>query len=296
MTESTNNSSLDEPNGLPVTVEQNTTTSRQYSPLSGGSDNDGSEKPVREKLKKASIAGLSSHAKANDDKTQSHEVDAESSAEEEEKDQGDNMLTDTTPSFRGRPTRKRSFDDLQNESTTSIDAPALDDSTRAGGHHKRMRSRDMSSTTKTAVNGKVDREQVEALAEEEDDIEAQNSPGGAGVMVEAHTMDDEAGDSGNQSPKKKRSRDQFDKDHDAEGGSEKEEGSTEVVSEREQLKAEEDVTRTTTNSDKGEPEKKRHRDASQEGRNVAEAQPMTTEVCTRASEPGLTMAGTLHTD
>lgn len=302
MTQSTNKSSSDEPNGSPVSLEQCGSTSRRNSPSSGGSDNDGSEKPIREKLKKASIAGLSTHAKANGDKVQSGDANVETSAREEEEDEekgtdrGDTMLTDNIPSSRGRPARKRSFDDLQNESTTNIDMPLHDHATGTEGHHKRMRSRDMSVNNKPAINGKVDREQVEVLAEEENDIEARNSPGGAGVMVEAHSIDDEAESSGNQSPKKKRSRDQFDKDHHVDGVADLEEGSLERVSERERLKVDEEATRTTSISDKGEPEKKRYRDASQERKKAIEAQSVTTKVWTPASKPTWAAEAMFHAD
>ena len=285
MTESTPKSSLDEADRFPMTVEHDTITSRQNSPLSGGSDNDGSERPVREKLKKASIAGLSTHTQTNDSNATTENIGANSSAGEEKKDQGDTMLTDTTSS-RGRPTRKRSFDDLQNEPMTSIGTAAHDDATRPGGHHKRMRSRDMSSTMKPVVNGSAEREQVEALAEEKDDMKAQKAPGGAGVMVEAPSLNssiDEVEASGVQSPKKKRSRDQFDKDHTQNDDVEKEEGRNEEVSEKVHRKQDNDVTRMTTNSDKGEPEKKRHRDASLEGRKAAETDPVTTKVCILAT-------------
>ncbi len=269
MTEPTNQSASNEAKGLPATAEQMTRPSGPNSPLSGGSDNDGSERPIREKLKKASIAGLSTHSKKYDDRVKADAVSADSSAGEEEKGQDDTMQTDTTSPLRGRPTRKRSFDDLQNESVTSFEAPAHVDA-RAGGHHKRMRSRDMSSSKPAAVNGKAEREPVEVLAEEEDDAEAQKSPGGAGIMVEAPLIDDDAATSGDHSPKKKRSRDQFDRDHTAAGdSSDKEENST-LLSERQALETEAVITRTCTNSDKGEPDKKRHRDASQEGREILE--------------------------
>jgi Ran-binding protein 3 len=279
MTESTIKASSGEANGPPVAAERITNAPRPKSPLSGGSDNDGSEKPIRERLKKASIAGLSTHGKENEDKGNADDTSAESSAgEEEEIGDEDVMLTDTKSPLRGRPTRKRSFDDLQNESMTSIDASAHDAATRAGGHHKRMRSKDMSSSRTAAVNGKAEREQVEALAEEEDDVDARKSPGGAGVMVEPPSMDDNAATSGDQSPKKKRSRDQFDKDHTPEGDPlDKEEHHT-VLSQRQPHETEDEAK--IANGDKGEPDKKRHRDTSQEAREAADTEQMTETVRT----------------
>jgi Ran-binding protein 3 len=278
MTEPTNKAFSGEANGSPGAAERTTSAPRPKSPLSGGSDNDGSEKPVRERLKKASIAGLSTHGKENDGKGKADAISAESSAGEEEIGDEDAMLTDIKSPVRGRPTRKRSFDDLQNESMTNIDAPAHDSATRTGGHHKRMRSKDMSSSRTAAVNGKAEREQVEPLAEEEDDIDARKSPGGAGVMVEPPSMDDNSATSGDQSPKKKRSRDQFDKDHTPEGDSlDKEEYHT-VLSQRQPHETEDETK--IANGDKGEPDKKRHRDTSQEAREAADTEKMTETVRT----------------
>jgi Ran-binding protein 3 len=261
-------SSSDEANAPQMTADQDAKTSRPKSPVSGGSDNDGAEKPVREKLKKTSIAGLSTHGKSTDDKVRPDSVEVESSAGEEEKDQEDSMLTDTTPSSRGRPTRKRSFDDLRNEPTTSVDASAQEDIAESAAHHKRMRSRDMPSTKTTAINGRVEKEHVEALAEEENDVEAQKSPGGACIIVGAPSTDGDVATSGSQSPKKKRSRDQFDKDHSAESGALEEEVKDTALPEKEQRQLNDEITRTNSISDKGEPDKKRHRDTSQEGRKI----------------------------
>lgn len=279
MTQSTNKPSSDETNGLPGTAEQST-TSRPNSPLSAGSDNDGSEKPVRERLKKASIGGLSAHVKPTEDKGKSEEIAAESPAEEEKEDI---ILTESTPSLRGRPTRKRSFDDLQNESTTSIDAPAHDDTSSAGIHHKRMRSRDISGKT-AGTNGKTQKEQVAALTEEEDDEEAEDSPGGAGIMVEAPSID-EAATSRSQSPKKKRSRDQFDSDQGADTKPLEKEGDGVVVREKEQPRPDEEMAKTSLNGDKGEPEKKRHRDSSEEGREAGGTEAVAVKVCTAPHKP-----------
>lgn len=278
MAEFTSKSSIDEADGMPITTEQTAKSSGPNSPLSGGSDN-GAEKPVRERLKKASIAGLSTHNKEGDDKGQSDGGSAESSAGEEGKGPDNTMVTDTSSSLRGRPTRKRSFDDLQKESMTTVDVPAHDDATRAGAHHKRMRSRDMSSSKPAAVNGKVEREPVEALPEEEDDADAQKSPGGAGIMVEAPSINDDAVTSGNQSPKKKRSRDQFDRDHATGDETVEKEENDAVLSREPPAEPEDEETRSATNGDKGEPDKKRHRSASQEAREAAGIEQVTTTVC-----------------
>lgn len=277
MTEPTDKMSPDEGSVLPVTTEQTRQASRTASPLSGVSDNDGTEKPVREKLKKTSIAGLSAHVKKDKDQVNADNVSADSSAEEEDISPEDTMLTDTTSPLRGRPARKRSFDDLQNETITSIDTVTQDDPTQAEGTHKRMRSRDMTSTKMTTMNGRVDKDQVEPLAEEEHNVEPEKSPDSAGPMVEAPLMDDDAVVSGNQSPKKKRSRDQFDKDHDGEGNMAEKEDKPAIPPQKQPLETEDELTRTTT-GDKGEPDKKRHRDASLEGKKAADTEQVSTKV------------------
>lgn len=143
-----------------------------------------------------------------------------------------------------------------------------------------MRSRDVPSSKTTAINEKTEREQVEVLAEEEDDVEAERSPGGAGIMVKAPSTDGELAKSGEQSPKKKRSRDQFDKDHTAEGEPLVEDGMNTALPESNQLNTADKVIPINSNSDKGEPEKKRHRDFSNEGTEVAEAESVPVSVWT----------------
>ena len=277
MTEPADKSSLGEAKALPVAVEQTTEGSRPSSP---GSDNDGAERPVREKLKKASIAGLSTHGKKDDDKVKVDISSAESSAGEEENGPEDTMLTDTTSPLRGRPARKRSFDDLQSESVPNIDTPEQGDANHPNGHHKRMRSRDMPSSRIGAENGRAEKEHVDAFTEEVegDDVAAQKSPGGAGIMVEAPSTDDDAAVPGNQSPKRKRSRDQFDKDQTCESDQLEEEETGTVSLQRKLSETEEEANGSTTNGDKGEPDKKRHRDTSQEGKSAVEPEDMATTV------------------
>jgi Ran-binding protein 3 len=270
MTGPVDNSLPDQKKRVPVATDPTTQVSRPTSPLSGGSDN-GSERPIREKLKKASIGGLSTHGE-KEEKNKAEVVSADSSAGEEETGPEDTMLTDTSPPSRGRPPRKRSFDDLQHESVTGMDETTHDYATRAGGHHKRMRSREMTFAKMATVNGRAGKERVEPLPEEEHDAAAEKSPGGAGIMVEVPVMDDGVLASGEQSPKKKRSRDQFDQDHAAEGDAPDEEDDQAVLSDREASETENELSRNTSNGDKGEPVKKRHRDASQEGKETMDAQ------------------------
>ena len=109
------------------------------------SDNDVEEKPIREKLKKTSIASISQYAKSKEQtgsETQNDPTKVPSSFSPRQNlgDVEDRVEVD---GLRGRPVRKRSFDDLE-----AIE-PA-EDGTEAMGHrhetfngHARKRSRDV---------------------------------------------------------------------------------------------------------------------------------------------------------
>lgn len=141
----------------------------------GSSDGEGGERTAREKLKKTSIAGLSQQTK-------------------EEKATGDHPLgevvnADTIPDAppengqaRGRPSKKRSFDDLQNEEPAfgvENGGPPLP---KKGTVHKRMRSRELSADAEEAQTLKKNAD-IALSVQEETGTEAQQSPGGPGVLV-----------------------------------------------------------------------------------------------------------------
>lgn len=107
------------------------------------SDNDTSEKPVREKLKKTSLASMSSHIvgrqerppKVYEDKPAPHHMHRDSSPE--------NCVEKKAVESRGRPVKKRSFDDLDTPEAESIEAGReLVENLNASGH-LRKRSRDV---------------------------------------------------------------------------------------------------------------------------------------------------------
>lgn len=107
------------------------------------SDNDTSEKPVREKLKKTSLASMSSHIvgrqerppKVNEDKPAPHHMHRDSSPEK--------SVEKKAVESRGRPVKKRSFDDLDTPEAESIEAGReLLEKPNANGH-LRKRSRDV---------------------------------------------------------------------------------------------------------------------------------------------------------
>jgi Ran-binding protein 3 len=248
----------------PSTASDSGPASSPQSRDSGADDHyGGAEGPVREKLKKASITALDGK----------REMDGEEVKEE-------STVTDATAPARGRPVRKRSYDDLQKESVSGFNESSPEESKKAAGsHHKRMRSRDVVPSSKeTTANVKVEQEHVGALAEEEDDVDARRTPGGAGVMVQAPLTDDDMSKSGLRSPKKKRSRDQFDKDHTTEVEPRENDGDGGTLPESRELNKPDQAAPTISTSNKGEPEKKRHRDVSNDGREVTEVEAAPTAV------------------
>lgn len=196
-------------NGVRATEDTMDTRTRDRTPSPESSDSEGGERPVRDKLKKTSIAGLSSKARAGTDKGP-HPLQESTMTEPPHLSSSDQLPT----SSRGRPARKRSFDDLQNEASQ---AEADDAAPPAkNGHHKRMRSRDVSSGEHVSLPGRSENG-IASPVEEESDLDAQKSPGGPGVLVDASISDavtpppETSVDADNiTSPKKKRSRDQFD--------------------------------------------------------------------------------------
>ena len=149
----------------------------ENAPTGASSDGEGAERTAREKLKKTSIAGLSQFSKTSSvDPTGDHPL-------------SESMTTDDVPvengSLRGRPSKKRSFEDLQKD-----EQPGLVENGSIGGPdpkrstHKRMRSRDISEGNKQE-RGKFG-EPGSPVQEESDD----EGPGGAGVLVDSQTITD----------------------------------------------------------------------------------------------------------
>ena len=222
-------------------------TIRDRTPSVGSSDSEGRETRVRDKLKKTSIAGLSSQARAGADKGP-HPLQESTISELGHLPSPDQATT----SSRGRPARKRSFDDLQNDDFNAASYAETDAPPPAkNGHHKRMRSRDISSGEHVSLPGRSENEAASPL-EEESDMDAQKSPGGPGVLVDASIRDtvtpppeDPTDPEAMISPKKKRSRDQFDKEDEPSLNSS-------------------DLVPPSSSQKESEPEKKRHREEGQE--------------------------------
>lgn len=107
------------------------------------SDNDTSEKPVREKLKKTSLASMSSHTVARQERAPK---------EQEKNSTSDHMYRDLSPEeetnkkgveHRGRPEKKRSFDDLDTFEAVGNDAGREHVGIPTSNGHLRKRSRDV---------------------------------------------------------------------------------------------------------------------------------------------------------
>ncbi len=103
------------------------------------SDNDTSERPVREKLKKTSIASIPQTSTNHPRKDVA--VDSESITVAQKPEVGpfrNQEVVKTDIESRGRPLRKRSFDDLEAEEDDAGDRPTVEQS-----GHSRKRSRDV---------------------------------------------------------------------------------------------------------------------------------------------------------
>ena len=229
------------------------------------SDGDGGERPVREKLKKTSIASLGQYKNSRTNTAlQSDDLPKTTESHAEQAD----ISNDAESAARGRPARKRSFDDLQNEDTQSnIAASQLGEATEKGSHHKRMRSRDISGSEGLFSNGQPRTEPLQYHDEEESDVDARRSPGGPGVLVEPPAVTETTpppkevtADHTILSPKKKRSRDQFDKDQDPKEEGSDDSGDSVIRSSSEPAENDDLLAQTTSRTATGEPEKKRPRD------------------------------------
>ena len=216
---------------------------------------------MREKLKKTSIASLAQYTNSKTNQALQSEdlrITTEHQGEQAE------VSSDAESAARGRPARKRSFDDLRNEDTQStVAASQLGKVAEKGSYHKRMRSRDVSGGEDLVSNGQLRTETLEHHDEEENDVDARQSPGGPGVLAESHTVTEKTPpppDGAILSPKKKRSRDQFDKDQDPEDEGSDDSGDSVIRSGSEPAENDDLLVQTTSRTATGEPEKKRVRD------------------------------------
>lgn len=237
--------------------------------IESASDNDTSERPVREKLKKTSIATLPKYGVTaasaddpvdDDDRMAALPTGSKTSSDVDTADQG----------IRGRPTRKRSFDDL--EATDEI-STAIKPTTNSYGkdsheRHARKKSRDIRADDSSSESGrrKRSREQpvleVEEEEEDEDEKMKVSQERGSTPPGPLEPMDEDGGH-GVLSPRKKRSRDQVEQDQDKKqkvAATEEERARRNSEEEEKAAQARHQETSETVGN---ESEKKSHRDTSE---------------------------------
>lgn len=146
---------------------------RAATPPENSSDGE-RERSTREKLKKTSIAGLSQHSRATANAVAGEEPLVESVATD---------VSAANGGLRGRPSKKRSFEELAKQEPPSPAENGVIESQRAG--HKRMRSREVPHDADVSAEFHQTGE-----TQEESDDEAQKTPGGPGLIVDAHTQSD----------------------------------------------------------------------------------------------------------
>ena len=143
-----------------------------------GPSSDGESERTREKLKKTSIAGLSQHSQDNTTTTHDKESIPES------------VTGDAPPAengnIRGRPSKKRSFEDVKDEQPS----PAETAEAKRRTAHKRMRSREVTyddDELVPAYNGA----NAGSPVQEESDVDVNDDTlGGPGVMVDVDVPSD----------------------------------------------------------------------------------------------------------
>jgi hypothetical protein len=252
------------------------------------SDNDNNnERPVREKLKKANLGTLHRAASDGDigvaeDTVMESQTAATGADEVSRNDEQVSSDTDGVVGVsRGRPTRKRSFDDVDvgdtGDDTKTEDANgSTTNHGREPGTHVRKRSRDVSTGSGGMSYDSGQRAgSGESFAREEseanDELYCSGFSGAkptsnTGVRTPTEVMDEDKELEPVLSPRRlerKRSRDQFDKDL------EKEELEQALSREKDEKntggEADPDMAaRSVSRTSRDEPEKKRHRDTSQE--------------------------------
>lgn len=204
-----------------VAGSTSTSTSIQLSSthltVDSASDNDTSERPVREKLKKTSLASMPrdnfmsprTHTElGRDDAMLTHHIEEDSIPNEQ--------TTGACPGPRGRPLRKRSFDDLEPAECDTFEV-STDVITNTGGH-ARKRSRDVrvgagfdgENRKRGAPEIPVQEVDEQNLSDNEmAELEDNHSPENGALSPIQGAVDEDMTDSA-LLPRKKRSRGQFD--------------------------------------------------------------------------------------
>ena len=184
------------------------------------SDNEASERPVREKLKKTSIASIPKSGINSLRNDSSMEPDTILPYQHTEDNTSRNQdAVQAGAESRGRSQRKRSFEDLEAQEDTSSDRPLKEQS----GHHSRKRSRDIGVGDDMEEHERLKAPgHIPVLEENEDEVNVagKEMSGSRDQNAEEATQDlsrSSLQDNNDQemrdsalSPRKKRSRDQLD--------------------------------------------------------------------------------------
>lgn len=187
-------------------------TSSLHRDTDSSSDNDTSERPVREKLKKTSIASISKNGPVGPlAHMETGQADAMSTQHVEEDLVAEKETIDPFVGSRGRSLKKRSFEDFE---TTEGDSVELaDHSARILSGHGRKRSRDVHSGQslegdfQTSGDAKTPVVEVDVQNLNDNDmIEPDNSHLISAPLDVANSLDQDMRDSA-LSPRRKRSRD-----------------------------------------------------------------------------------------
>ncbi|KAK2791228.1 hypothetical protein FQN53_006067 [Emmonsiellopsis sp. PD_33] len=232
------------------------------------SDNDGTElsedgageRPVRQKLKETSIAGAARGKSPAANSTYSaHSPQDHIMASQAASVTGaDNGSETSSVEGRGRLRRKRSLEDANADDG---DGSGDQDTEQMG--HRRKRSRDSKAEDDSEL---AKSKSMTGYQPDVPGAEAETVLNQGGLRTPTEEVKNADQDAGNKilSPKKKRSRDQFDKDHlrSDDVGEDADEGKSTVKNG--ELFDKSKGTSTSSRTIEGEPEKKRHRDNSQD--------------------------------
>ena len=268
-----------------TTIPSTSSATLSVKELESASDNDTSERPVREKLKKTSIATLPKYgvaaARADEPVDDDHHMAALPMAHKTSSD-----FESTDQDTRGRPTRKRSFDDLEaTDESSSANKPSSKNSEKDNHEgHTRKRSRDIRADDSSRESGRRKSSRDNPVLEEEadegdeDDNMKVSQERGCTPPGPLEAMDEDVGP-GVLSPRKKRSRDQVEQDQDKKqkvAATEEERARRNSEEERKAAQFRQQETSQTAGK---ELEKKRHRDPSEGAGGEEQTDLPTKKVC-----------------
>ncbi|KAL2363354.1 hypothetical protein RJZ56_003717 [Blastomyces dermatitidis] len=213
------------------------------------------ERPVRQKLKETSIAGVPG-PNSPEDHAMASEVASVAGA--------DSVNETSSVEARGRLWRKRSRGDM-NEDENQDDISGVTNTDETG--HRRKRSRDSKTDDQSSDNQGQPKSKLTAGDKQDitDSMDTKPLADEGGIRTPTEELKSTERDAANRilSPKKKRSRDQFDKDHlKSDALDEKCQEGPASAKTGESFDRPKAVSANRTVE--GEPEKKRHRDDSQD--------------------------------